>query len=250
MRQHFKRTFGGVVSRWWRSLLDYYWTMNRDVDLEERLRARFILCGIYVMLPLYALSRVINLLYPIVIFVHVYVGGLWAQISLLQYVFSSVYLWLLTMVVIAGYMALWQQYYIWHLLPGVERMEAIGQVHIDLMLTYYGEWTAVPMRKEVLATILGPDIAEIVNQFLPPSLRDLEMSAFELEREQVAARLRQTLPLCSHKQYCDLHHANPPSNNRANSTSKHGHLVQSGYGLGRQQIRSKYQLLQGCVGRL
>ena len=175
MRQYFDRSLFVFLRERVITFVRDIWFDAHDAnnDIFDNIRLYLILFVIIVLLPLYLVSRMINLVFPIVIFFYVYSMDIWSDISLLQYVFSCIYFVLLLLVFVVSYFALQQLYYIWHLLPGIEPVKCMGEADVNIVEDYYHELVDIPQREEMLNQIFGKDIAVIVCLYLPHCLDDI-----------------------------------------------------------------------------
>ena len=168
--------FVDVYSEWKR-----IWN-NTGSDCKETCDQLFftVMFGIitFVTGPIYLVSRMWTLFYPIWIVLYLYIGydvNIWNtdRIDLFQVVMITIYLVSCGIIWILFYFNLREQYMMHHILPSSTGLTSYGfsEKKIDALLkditNHYFGIIVVPIRRAIVMDYFGPDLGPIVLSYLP-----------------------------------------------------------------------------------
>ena len=158
--------------------------MKLDLKMEK-IKMMALQITFYALIPLYLVSRVMTLAFPMVVIGYIAYFGLWTRIDVFQYVMSAVYM---VMVLILLVLALWRvlplHHALWHIAPG--RAEVFVNQNryeevFELLSLYFREAKAMPVRNKMVYQLLGPGVAELILAFLPPFDAVLQLDVDDAE---------------------------------------------------------------------
>ena len=126
---------------------------------------------IFILIPLYVLSRFLNVLFPIIIILWIYIGNLWDTIDLYQYFMLAAFTFLLCIVSIIGAYVFWLHSNVWYIIPKHSLIYINDQLTADTRLKkikqYYLECKSIKPREIAIYQQFGNDIGRIILQYLP-----------------------------------------------------------------------------------
>jgi len=156
---------------------DVYKDYNDQKKLapDRRDREKYIMYAIgrvwismifFVLFPLHFVSRVINLVYPIIVLCVIDIH----HIALLQGIMTFSWLTLLVIWIVMFAVNLKFEYLTWHIAPGVGYFNTSSSLDVDKfeqkLTSYYDKIYLAPIREQHLIQLFGEDIAQIIISML------------------------------------------------------------------------------------
>ena len=127
--------------------------------------------------PLYSISRIIHLLFPLFIVLYLYFGFdvvIWTSphIDRFQVVMITVYLALCAILSVLLYLNMEEQYLLSHILPFTSSLPTISSSesvdgYLRDIANHYLRMTVVPIRRAIVIDHFGVYLGEIIVSYLP-----------------------------------------------------------------------------------
>ena len=146
------------------------------MDIQYTCRGRAIFFGTltWVFGPFWLLSRILTFIYPIFIVIYLNARGIsfYNDIDLFQLIMFHIYTSLIVIILILLGFILYEQYYLWHIMPVLNRLPDVISVDVAIKFskrveTFYDSIVIVPIRESIIIDVFGPDIGNIINQYIP-----------------------------------------------------------------------------------
>ena len=147
--------------------------------------------GIYLLTlflsGMYYISRIINILLPLIIWIYVWNNDLWHEIYFIQW-FTMIVFSILSFCIS---LKIWEEIKIaylfrnilpFHKIPPIEDEKDID-FHSNRIYDYYIELKYIPLREEIIIDFFGPDIGAVINQYISrfASLEPMEFGMQQIE---------------------------------------------------------------------
>ena len=154
------RFYSGYVS---------FWDEIKDV-IPNRTIEIFLEIVVYILAPLYLISRIVGLMFPIIIILYVNGYGLWNDIDGLQWSLLGIYTCLFLAVIILCLFIVPRAYYQSFILPGADIFPTLipgSKLFVNFVKDYYyPKLIITPIRDYLIKDIFGVDVGRIILKYL------------------------------------------------------------------------------------
>ena len=145
-------------------------------DNPGSLRHSIALITLYVLTfvtgPIYALSRIFNVIFPLIVVLYLYIEGgivLFVDVNAFQSIMWLIYVVLMIIWWILAYPVLKEEYYLWWIMPHRTSLRAPGKHAVvppdkmtGIMLEKYEALIILPLIERLLLEKFGDDIGRVV----------------------------------------------------------------------------------------
>ena len=127
--------------------------------------------AMFIFIPLYIVSRVFKIIFPVIIIIYIGINNLWLDTDLFQMFMLTFYmiillpLWLLLYNVLILYHSRWY-ITLGKKVNGVDSMRSTKLI-LKNVNKYYNSILAIPFRRQLLINKFGRDIGDIIDKYLP-----------------------------------------------------------------------------------
>ena len=157
-----------IIARFYSGYVSF-WDEIKDI-IPNCLIELLLNVVVYVLAPLYLISRIIGLIFPIIIILYVNGNGLWNDIDGLQWSLLGIYTFLFVTVIILCLYIVPRAYYQSFILPGARLFPTLipsAKLFVNFVKEYcYPKLIITPIRDYLIKDVFGVDVGCIILGYL------------------------------------------------------------------------------------